>query len=251
MIEEQKYKYIETIVIVIFIILSIFNIFLGEYTYKDLKLYLSSLSNDIINVIVGGISIFLLFIKNKKLELIRNGFYLVFIYSLIALIFLSERMLILIISMVLILFFLTILILKLKNIFTSNLSVKLEHNLIYALPTLILGGIFIARAFGIINNYFKGSATVIEYATSVADIPICLIWIGISVLCLLKKKIGLITIPAILFQTCILFLSLIVYLIINPIISETELKITDLIVISSMAIIFIIPFILLLREKSI
>ena len=187
MIEEQKYKYIETIVIVIFIILSIFNIFLGEYTYKDLKLYLSSLSNDIINVIVGGISIFLLFIKNKKLELIRNGFYLVFIYSLIALIFLSERMLILIISMVLILFFLTILILKLKNIFTSNLNFKLKHNLIYALSTLILGGIFIARAFGIINNYFKGSATVIEYATSVADIPICLIWIGISVLCLLTR----------------------------------------------------------------
>jgi len=118
---------------------------------------------------------------------------------------------------------------------------------------IILGLLFITKASSVIINNFIGIKTVSlpDLAVSFADIFICIIWFLAGVLLLKKNKFGYSSIIGIYFQSSLLFLCLIGYLIIKPICANIKFEIIDSIVIWIMSLVCFVPYIILMTKKQI
>lgn len=116
--------------------------------------------------------------------------------------------------------------------------------------TLIIFGLFILFRFYFVfaNSLFKQEIiSSSESSVTIADFLLCPTWIICGILLIKKKALGYIGTVGLLFKLCMLFIGLLVYFIVNPIITNAPFKTVDFIIISIMTIVFNIPFVLCIR----
>jgi hypothetical protein len=114
---------------------------------------------------------------------------------------------------------------------------------------VIFGVLFILRAANIFYGAFLHQTGLppTEIGTLIADISISILWIIGGILLLRGNPPGYAGGLGLLFSASMLFLGLIVFLVIQPLITPAALSVIDLVVVAVMAAIFSIPFGLYLR----
>ena len=115
---------------------------------------------------------------------------------------------------------------------------------------LVIFGIFIfLRFYGVFSNSLLKQQIIstAESSATVADFLLCPTWIICGILLLKKKALGYLGATGLLFKLCMLFIGLLAYFIITPILTEASFKTVDFIIVSIMTIIFNIPFLLFVR----
>lgn len=114
---------------------------------------------------------------------------------------------------------------------------------------VIFGILFILRAANIFLGAFihRTGLPTTEIGTLIADISISILWIIGGILLLRGNPLGYVSGLGLLFSASMLFLGLILFLIIQPLITPAVLSMIDIVVVVVMAVIFSIPFGLYLR----
>jgi hypothetical protein len=115
-----------------------------------------------------------------------------------------------------------------------------------------LGLLFFLRAIGVLVSSFNrgGSLAETELAVNIADFLITPAWIIGGILLWRHKQFGYVTGLGLLFQGSMLFIALIVFLLLQPLLTTAPFALTDVMVIFVMGIIFFIPFVLFLRGAA-
>jgi hypothetical protein len=113
---------------------------------------------------------------------------------------------------------------------------------------VIFGILFIFRAISIIiPSINQATLPPTELGVSIADIIISTLWLIGGILLLRQKPLGYTSGLGLLFAASMLFIGLVIFLIIQPIFTTTQIQITDVIVVAVMGLILSIPFALFLR----
>lgn len=112
-----------------------------------------------------------------------------------------------------------------------------------------LGLLFFLRAVGVLIGSFNqgGSLTGAELAVSIADFLTTPAWIIGGFLLWRRKQFGYVTGLGLLFQGSMLFVALIVFLLLQPLLTGAPFALTDVIVVLVMGLIFFAPFVLFVR----
>jgi hypothetical protein len=115
---------------------------------------------------------------------------------------------------------------------------------------LVIFGFFILLRFYCVfaNSFFNQEIiSVSESSTAIADFFLCPTWIICGILLIKKKALGYVGAAGLLFKLCMLFIGLLAYFIITPMLTEASFKTVDFIVIFILTIIFNIPFVLFVK----
>lgn len=114
---------------------------------------------------------------------------------------------------------------------------------------VIFGILFIFRAISVIVDplIYQTVLPATELGVSIADIIISTLWFIGGILLLRKVPLGYTSGLGLLFAASMLFVGLIIFLIIQPVLTAAPFSLIDLIVIAVMGLILSIPFVLFLR----
>ncbi|MEJ2240585.1 MAG: hypothetical protein P8Y18_00350 [Candidatus Bathyarchaeota archaeon] len=258
-----KVVYILSVLIAcIFVFTSVYGILLGSTIYPTEELFNNFISNDFVNLLIGLpiilVSIVftlrcklvgLLFLPGSLLFIIYN--YLIYILA-IPLNWVIPFYLILIISSLY----------AIIKLFTSINGEKIQkllkgavHERISGTILIGLGLLFMIQAASAIIELIINQIQIIgiELAVHISDFAISPFLIIGGTLLLRRKTFGYVSGLGLLFQASMLFIGLIVFLIIEPLLTTTPFPIVDIIVVSIMGLISFIPltlFILGVNEKD-
>jgi hypothetical protein len=131
-----------------------------------------------------------------------------------------------------------------------------QKKLIGVVPEKLAGGalaalalLFFFRAIDILVRAIQagGSLAETEMAVNIADFLITPAWIIGGILLWCRRELGYVTGLGLLFQGSMLFIALIVFLLLQPLLTAASFAVVDLIVIFLMGLICFIPFVLFLR----
>jgi hypothetical protein len=121
----------------------------------------------------------------------------------------------------------------------------------------VFGVLFILRAISIIADAIANQTVILptEFSVLIADMILSALWIAGGVLLFKRSPLGYVSGLGLLFSAIILFVGLIVYLLLQPVLTDVPLVISDVIVIIVMGLVCCIPFALFVRgvissEKS-
>jgi hypothetical protein len=109
------------------------------------------------------------------------------------------------------------------------------------------GSLFFLRAVG---EFFDGAAGMVEFGVLVADGLTTPFWILGGLYLWRKNPLGYISAPGLLFQASMLFVGLLVFFILQPLIAGVLFPAIDFIVVLVMGLVVFIPFGLFLRAIS-
>ena len=112
-----------------------------------------------------------------------------------------------------------------------------------------LGLLFLLRAAFILFNAFTSQSliTKTEFALNTTDFLASPIWIICGVLLWKHKEFGYITGLGMLFQGSMLFIGLIIFMLIQPLLTAASFPLVDIIVVALMGMICFVPFVLFMR----
>ncbi|MEJ2272306.1 MAG: hypothetical protein P8X91_07485 [Candidatus Bathyarchaeota archaeon] len=252
-----KVVYILSVLIAcIFVFTSVYGILLGSSIYPTEELFNNFISNDFVNLLIGLpiilVSIVftfrcklvgLLFLPGSLLFIIYN--YMIYILA-IPLNWVIPFYLILIISSLY----------AIIKLFTSINGEKIQkllkgvvHERISGTILIGLGLLFMIQAASAIIELIidQIQITGIELAVHISDFAISPFLIIGGTLLLRRKTFGYVSGLGLLFQASMLFIGLIVFLIIEPLLTTTPFPIVDIIVVSIMGLISFIPLTLFIR----
>jgi hypothetical protein len=113
----------------------------------------------------------------------------------------------------------------------------------------VFGGLFLLRAIAVIAQASTSQTNLPsnEIGTLVADLVLSPLWIAGGVSLLRRKPFGYASGLGLLFAACTLFVGLIVWLLLGPVITGAPLALFDVLVVTLMGMICFIPFGLFLR----
>ena len=248
--------YLSLIVTILMGILSLGGLIFPEKFYQSEVLIQNFLTNDVINLVIGVPILLgsLWFTQRSNLTglLIWPG----------ALLFVIYNYLVYIIGLPLgglTLAYLALVLLSAYNIFDilqridcQAVQDRLSGQVFEKLAgwfLLIFGILFILRALNmIIGTFFNHTGLpAVEIGTLAADIAISILWIIGGYLLLRNRPLGYTSGLGLLFAASMLFIGLIIFLIIQPLLTTAPLNLVDIVVVVVMAIILSIPFALFLR----
>lgn len=114
---------------------------------------------------------------------------------------------------------------------------------------IILGVLFLFRAIGMIVQASTGDATlpISEFGTLIADLALSTVWIAGGAWLLRRMPLGYVSGLGLLFAGSMLFIALIVFLLLQPVLTDAPFLLTDIIVVFIMGLICFIPFVLFMR----
>jgi hypothetical protein len=112
-----------------------------------------------------------------------------------------------------------------------------------------LGLLFFLRVSGVLVDtiHTGGTLAKTEVAVNIADFLITPAWIIGGLLLWRRRELGYVTGLGLLFQGSMLFIALIVFLLLQPLLTPASFAVADVIVISVMGLVCFIPFVLFLR----
>ena len=113
----------------------------------------------------------------------------------------------------------------------------------------VFGVLFIFRAISIIADAIANQMVILptEFAVLIADIILSALWIVGGVLLFKRSPFGYVSGLGLLFSAIILFVGLIAYLLLQPVITNMPFVASDVIVIIVMGLVCCIPFVLFVR----
>ncbi|MFA9406525.1 MAG: hypothetical protein ACERKX_11995 [Anaerolineales bacterium] len=121
----------------------------------------------------------------------------------------------------------------------------------------VFGVLFILRAISIIADANANQTVILptEISVLIADMILSALWIAGGVLLFKRSPLGYVSGLGLLFSAIILFVGLIVYLLLQPVLTDVPFVVSDVIVIIVMGLVCCIPFALFVRgvtssEKS-
>jgi hypothetical protein len=238
---------------------SIAGIVFSDTIYPASDLYNSFLPNDYINLFFGIPVLFasvVLTLQTVRIGLIGWISSLMFIlYNDIAYIFAVRNGFSLITNFILTLLCIIGLILLATSLnykLLTPVSPRVRHSGIYGAILVVMGLIFVARALVNIINSASGNVdlSLPDVGVNIADMVLCSFWIISGILLIGKKRSGYIAGLVSYLHGSLLFLTLIIFLMIQPPLCGTEFLATDLFVIAIMSLVLLIPCILLMRGFS-
>jgi hypothetical protein len=235
---------------------SISGILLGSAIYPTEELFNNFISNDVVNLLIGlpiilvsivlifrGKLVGLLFLPGSLLFVVYN--YLIYILAM-PLNWVTPFYLILIISSVyaIIKFFTLLNGEKIQQRLTG-----VVHERISGVILVALGLLFMFQAAGamidpIINHI---QITGIDLAVHISDFAISPFLVIGGILLWRRKRFGYTSGLGLLFQASMLFIGLIIFLIIEPLLTKTPFLLVDVLVVSIMGLICFIPLTLFIR----
>ena len=115
---------------------------------------------------------------------------------------------------------------------------------------LLVFGVFIfARFYYVITEPLLRNETLApaEISAAIADFLLCPAWIICGIFLIRKKAAGYTGAAALMFKISMLFIGLLVYFLVNPVLTGAPFSAADFITVSIMTVIFNIPFILFTR----
>ena len=114
---------------------------------------------------------------------------------------------------------------------------------------LVFGVLFIFRAIGVVvAPLTSGTALPLsEIGLAVADVTLSILWIVCGGLLLRRKPWGYLSGLGLLFTASMLFIGLIVFLLVQPLLTDAAFALVDLAVVAAMGLVCFIPFGLFVR----
>jgi len=114
---------------------------------------------------------------------------------------------------------------------------------------VVLGSLFILRALSMIVGAGMNHITfpMVEIGVLIADMLLSAIWIAGGALLLLRRPLGYASGLGLLFSGSMLFIALILFLLLGPVLTGAPFALTDVIVVLIMGMSCFIPFFLFLR----
>lgn len=236
---------------------SIVGIACSNAVYSTASLYNSFLPNDYINLFFG-ISVLIASVA-LALRTVGIGFIgwissLMFIlYNSIAYLFAVRNGVSLVANSILTLLCVIGLILLAKSLNGGRLTPEptgVRRPGIYGAILIVMGLIFVTRALVNIISSASGKVDLsfADVGVNIADVVICSFWVVSGILLSGRKRSGYITGLISYLHGSLLFVALILFMMIQPLLCGTEFSATDLLVIVIMSLVMLIPCALLMRR---
>ena len=244
------------IIAILMTIMSLMGLIFPEFAYKTNTLIQTLFPNDVVNILIGlpfllG-SIWL--VGREKLVglLLWPGALLFIIYNYVAYIIGRSLDLLSIIYLALVLFSAFVFYDLLQRIDSNNLKLQLSGRVAEKLAAwflLIFGILFILRAIFEFTGAGANTTQIlmVEIGVLIADVLISVLWVVGGILLLRQKPLGYSMGLGLLSAASMLFVGLIIFLVIQPIITDAVFKPTDILVVAVMGLILSIPFFFYLR----
>lgn len=118
----------------------------------------------------------------------------------------------------------------------------------YSVVLIAIGAVFAARAVMQILQPGSGDASLATVGVALADLVLCAVWVTGGILLLKKSAAGIMMGMLSLLNGSILFLALIAFLLLQPLVVGSVFAAADLAVIAGMSLIFFIPTGLLMKR---
>ena len=251
--ENDKLSGLEILSAVIALLMTVFSglgFLFPEIFYPDPGMLEQYLANDLVNIILG-LPLFiaaLVLLRRGMLSglLLLPGALIYVIYNYIAYILGRAWNWIAIIDLVLVVLSLIALVLLLRAIDHQEIMEKLEGKVgekTAGWILVIFGLAFISLAVStIITGFREGTIPPLgENAVSVADILVSLGWVGGGILLLRKKPLGFSTGLALLVAASFLFLGLILFFFLAPLVTDRSFDWIEVITVLAMGLVCFIP----------
>lgn len=144
--------------------------------------------------------------------------------------------------------------------FTASLEIEaIARRLTGRVPARLTGGLLIlfgafvfVRVFFVIASTVKDPASVAaaDLAILPADFLIAPAWILGGVLLLLRRQLGYAAGLGLLFQACMLFIGLMAFMLLQPVMTTGPFDLAGLLIVAAMSLVCIVPFGLFLRGAA-
>ncbi len=116
----------------------------------------------------------------------------------------------------------------------------------------VLGSLFLLRVLGVMVGALSNGTLLseTEFAVNIADFLTTPAWVIGGILLWQRRELGYVTGLGLLFQGSMLFIALIVFLLLQPMLTSAPFGIADVIVIATMGLICFIPFGMVVRGAA-
>lgn len=244
------------IVTVLMGLMSLAGLIFQARIYPSEEVIQSLLANDVVNLFIGVPILLISMWLTKRSELIGlllwPGALVYVLYNYIAYVFGMSFQLISIAYLALVLLSAYAVFDLLKSIDEKSVQAQLSGAVpekIAGWVLIVFGVMFIFRAISIIADAAanQSSLQVSEIGTLIADLIISALWIAGGSCLLRRKPLGYVSGLGLLFAGSTLFIGLILFLLLQPVLTDAPFSLTDVIVVFIMGLICFLPFGLYLR----
>lgn len=241
----------------LFIFNSIHGLVFSKSVYNSPELFNSFAANDIVGLFFAApfFLISIIFLNsNKLIGLIGWSASLLFILYNYIVYLVSMRFIFNIIINSVMLLFCVISLIKILLLLDQEKLEKWKSNFksvkVFAGIINAMGLVFIARALVNIIYFISGklNLSLPVLAVNIADLLICPIWVFSSFQLTFRNRLGYFSTIVSYLHASILFVSLFIYMLIKPVILNTQFVLADSIVIGVIGFICIITFIIYIRK---
>ena len=253
--ENKNILRLQTLVFIVFGVLSVLSVVQGKDIYLNIAAYEDLFLTNLINAAVMIIFLaVMLFSKGSSAGApIRSAMLLFIIYSCIPVFLLISSILIKILTAVV---FIISVPLFLENVF-QNRDGKIRRSdrkiwrIIAGLIPVLFAVIFFFRGVNNIFIYITKDLSLTDLTVSISDILISIFWFAAGLGYLLNKSFGIRNIFSVYLNSSLLFLTLLIFLILNPLLKSEQIDVIGAAVIAVMGLFFFIPAaILRVTEKG-
>ncbi len=244
----QKHSVFSFLALLWFVASSLVDILFPKQIYLSPELYATFYPNDVINLFLGGVALLLCTLKTVRKSRFflpfRTGMLLFILYNAIASAYANTNGMDILLLLLSIAALLTLVEAgEYQNLLARAFSPG--HAKRYASLLIVMAGIFILRAA---LQLFGKAASPGEKGVALADVLLCSLW--------LANGIGFLRNPAKCFIAAflcyihgsLLFLSLLLFIILQPLLLGTAFPYEDFAVIAMMSTAFFVPLALLAKE---
>lgn len=233
----------------LFIIISVFYIVFRYTFFRSQETINSLYLNNLINIILGLIFILLQYFESLKNIInsinVSSGFFIV--YNLIPILLQQKSMFgVFIVAEILLILINTLNLIR-TNKEESVYSIK--ERIAYSSIIITFSIIFILRGISLIITYVQTKELTNQIAISISDCIVCSVWLILGVLFLFNKRIGRNTIYPIYIHATLLYLTLLLYMALEPIIYKKAFDLVGMITIIIMPIFFMLPMVQITSRK--
>ena len=235
---------------ILMIVLSSICLIFPENIYPDQDMLQSFLVNDLINIIIG-LPIFLVSLWLIKRErflgwLLLPGALVYVAYNYLAYLFGRPFDIYALFYLVLVMLSSCTLVYYLRSVDHHAVKEQLKATVPIKIPAWVLiifgAGFFLLACYQIINGLMRGIIPPLgEYAVSLADIVVSTLWTTGGIALLRKRPIGYTLGLGLLFVTCSLFIGLILFFFLAPVLTDRPFEVMEVIQILIMGLIGFVP----------
>jgi hypothetical protein len=248
MMKLQKHSVFSFLVLLWFVASSLVNVLFPKEIYPSYGLQATLYPNDVINLFLGVVALLLCTLKAARKSRLflpfRSAMLLFILYNAIVSVYANTNGMDIMLLLLAIAAVLTLVeAAEYQKLLEMELSPTNDRR--YASILIVFALIFILRA---VLQLFNKDTTATQRGVSLADILLCSLWLanGIGFLrnpkrCFLPAFISYI-------HGSLLFLSLVLYLVVQPLLLDTPFQVVDFVVISGMSLACFLPRILLGKQ---